>query len=221
MCAKYISMNDVRSVGRFITLEGIEGVGKSTQLAFVRDYLKQKNKVVTVTREPGGSLIAEAIRKLVLAPSLMEEKMRAETELLLFFAARAQHIHCVIKPALQRGHWVVCDRFTETSYAYQGGGRGVEVDFIRDLQKWIQKDLQSDCILLLDAPVEIALGRTRCRDQQDRIESETQDFFNRARTVYLARAKQMVGTYHFIDATRSIGEVQSQIRHVLDGLIQS
>ncbi len=213
-------MKNKLSVGCFITLEGIEGVGKSTQLAFVSDYLKAKNISVTITREPGGTLISEAIRKLVLAPSSAKEKISAETELLLFFAARAQHIHTVIKPALRRGDWVVCDRFTEASYAYQGGGRGIDLAFIRDLQKWIQKDLTIDCVLLLDAPVAIALGRTRRRNQLDRIESETQDFFNRARATYLERAKQMDNTYHIIDASLAVDEVQSQIKHVLDKLVQ-
>ncbi|MES2997799.1 MAG: dTMP kinase [Pseudomonadota bacterium] len=213
-------MKNRLSVGRFITLEGIEGVGKSTQLVFVSDYLKEKNISVTITREPGGTLISEAIRKLVLAPSSTKEKISAETELLLFFAARAQHIHTVIKPALRRGDWVVCDRFTEASYAYQGGGRGIDVAFIRDLQKWIQKDLTIDCVLLLDAPVAIALGRTRRRNQLDRIESETQDFFNRARATYLERAKQMDNTYPIIDASLSVDEVQSQIKQVLDKLVQ-
>jgi len=207
-------------MGCFITLEGIEGVGKSTQLAFISDYLKQKNIPVTITREPGGTPISEAIRQLLLAPALTQEKISAETELLLFFAARAQHIDTVIRPALRRGDWVICDRFTEASYAYQGGGRGIDVAFIRDLQQWIQKDLTVDCVLLLDAPVELALGRTRCRHQPDRIEAETQAFFNRARATYLARAKQKANRYHIIDASLSVPEVTSQIQHVLERLIR-
>jgi dTMP kinase len=212
-------MKTTLSVGRLITLEGIEGVGKSTQLAFISDYLKQRNISITLTREPGGSLISEAIRQLVLASPVTKEKMCAETELLLFFAARAQHIRTVIKPALCRGDWVICDRFTEASYAYQGGGRGIDLGFIDDLKKWIQKDLKIDCVLLLDAPVEVALGRTRYRNQLDRIESETQDFFSRARDTYLARAKQRVDTYYIIDASLALNEVQSQIKHVLDKLV--
>ncbi|MDQ8040211.1 MAG: dTMP kinase [Rickettsiella sp.] len=215
---KVVSIN-TSAIGRFITLEGIEGVGKSTQLNFVADYLKQKNRNVTITREPGGTPIAEAIRKLVLNSSFHDEKLTAEAELLLFFAARAQHIKNVIKPALQRGDWVVCDRFTEASYAYQGGGRGIDLEFITDLQKWIQKDLKIDCILLLDAPVETALDRTHHRTQFDRIELETCDFFKRARATYLTRAKHAPAIYHIIDASLPLKAVQSQIKHVLDKLI--
>ena len=147
-----------------------------------------------------------------------KETITAETELLLFFAARAQHIHTVIKPALQRGNWVLCDRFTEASYAYQGGGRGIDLAFINALQKWVQKDLTIDCVLLLDAPVDIALRRTHQRQQIDRIESETVDFFERARATYLARAKQMGHNYHIIDASLPLQEVQVQIKQVLDTL---
>jgi dTMP kinase len=172
-----------------------------------------------VTREPGGTVIAEAIRKLVLTSSLSDEILSAESELLLFFAARAQHIQSVIKPALQRGEWVVCDRFTEASYAYQGGGRGIDLKFIADLQTWIQKDLEIDCVLLLDAPVEIALQRTRQRQHIDRIEAETQDFFERARNIYLARAKQKKNHYQIIDASLSRHEVQVQIQQILDKLV--
>lgn len=148
-----------------------------------------------------------------------KEAVTPVTELLLFFAARAQHIHTVIEPALARGDWVICDRFIETSYAYQGGGRGIDLAFIQDLQKWVQKDLKIDCVLLLDAPVEMALQRTRRRKQIDRIESETADFFNRARAAYLARAKQPENAYYIIDASLALKEVQMQIKRVLDKLL--
>ncbi|BBB15246.1 thymidylate kinase [Candidatus Rickettsiella viridis] len=207
------------SHARFITLEGIEGVGKSTQLKFISDYLKQKNIPLTVTREPGGTPLAEAIRELVLTFDSSKETVTPETELLLFFAARAQHIHTVIEPALARGDWVICDRFIETSYAYQGGGRGIDLAFIQDLQKWVQKDLKVDCVLLLDAPVDLALKRTLRRKKIDRIESETADFFNRARDTYLARAKQAQNNYHIIDASLSLKEVQKQIQSILDRLL--
>lgn len=203
---------------RFITLEGIEGVGKSTQLKFVTDYLQQAGISLTVTREPGGTEVAEAIRALVLQSDFAPETIIPETELLLFFAARAQHIHYVIKPALQRGDWVLCDRFTETSYAYQGGGRGIDLAFIRSLQLWVQQDLKVNAVLLLDAPVDIALRRTHHR-QPDRIEAEKQDFFTRARASYLERAKQMPDCYHVIDASRSLPDVQKQIQQVLDQLL--
>jgi dTMP kinase len=174
---------------------------------------------VTLTREPGGTPIAEAIRRLVLTAA--KETIIPETELLLFFAARAQHIHTVIKPALQRGDWVICDRFIEASYAYQGGGRGIPLAFIAELQKWVQKELIIDAVLLLDAPVEVALGRTHQRKETDRIESETADFFKRARATYLARAKQMGNTYHIVDASLPLNEVQMQIKQILDTLLIS
>lgn len=204
---------------RFITLEGIEGVGKSTQLKFIADYLQKAGISLTVTREPGGTQVAEAIRTLVLQADFSPEVIIPEAELLLFFAARAQHIHYVIKPALQRGNWVLCDRFTETSYAYQGGGRGLDLAFIRSLQLWVQQDLKVDTVLLLDAPVDIALRRTHRRKTADRIETEKHDFFSRARASYLERAKQMSDCYHVIDASRSCKDVQKQIKHVLDQLL--
>jgi dTMP kinase len=185
-------------------------------LTFISEYLTQKNIPVITTREPGGTAVAEAIREFVLTAPL---DITAETELLLFFAARAQHIHAVIKPALQRGTWVICDRFTEASYAYQGGGRGIDLAFISDLQKWVQKDLNIDCVLLLDAPVEIALNRTKYR-KKDRIEAETHDFFNRVRTMYLARSQQFANLYHIIDASLSVQETQNQIKPLLEELIQ-
>lgn len=204
---------------RFISLEGIEGVGKSTQTQFVAEYLQHVGVSLVVTREPGGTPIAEAIRALVLQSDFAPETIIPETELLLFFAARAQHIHYVIKPALQRGDWVLCDRFTEASYAYQGGGRGIDLAFIRSLQLWVQQDLKVDAVLLLDAPVDIALRRTHHRKTVDRIEAEKQDFFTRARASYLERAKQMPHSYYVIDASRSLKDVQKQIKQVLDQLI--
>jgi dTMP kinase len=204
---------------RFITLEGIEGVGKSTQLKFIADYLREASVSLTVTREPGGTPIAEAIRALVLQSDFSPEVIIPETELLLFFAARAQHIHYVIKPALQRGDWVLCDRFTETSYAYQGGGRGLDLAFIRSLQLWVQQDLKVDKVLLLDAPVDIALRRMHHRKVADRIEAEKHDFFSRARASYLERAKQMPDFYQVIDASLSLKDVQKQIKQVLDQLL--
>lgn len=204
---------------RFIALEGIEGVGKSTQLKFISDYLQKKGIALTVSREPGGTALAEAIRRLVLQTDFSPETIIPETELLLFFAARAQHIHYVIKPALQRGDWVLCDRFTETSYAYQGGGRGLDPAFIRSLQLWVQQDLKINAVLLLDAPVDIALRRTHNRQHLDRIEAEKQDFFARVRASYLERAKQMPDCYHIIDASRSLQDVQAQIKQVLDKLL--
>lgn len=214
-----VIMKQDPSTARFITLEGIEGVGKSTQQTFIADYLQQAGISMTVTREPGGTQVAEAIRALVLQSDFSPETIIPESELLLFFAARAQHIHYVIKPALQRGDWVLCDRFTETSYAYQGGGRGIDLAFIRSLQLWVQDGLKVDAVLLLDAPVDIALRRTHHRKAVDRIEAEKQDFFARARAGYLERAKHMPDSYHVIDASCALKDVQKQTKQVLDQLL--
>jgi dTMP kinase len=204
--------------GRFVTLEGIEGVGKSTQLAFIQRYLKQAKQSVVITREPGGTPIAEAVRHLVLKQH--DEHVVPEAELLLLFAGRAQHIAHVIKPALTAGKWVICDRFTDATYAYQGGGRGMSTEHIAVLEKWVQADLQPDCVLLLDAPVKTALKRIKRRGKTDRIEAEQADFFQRVREAYLARAKQFPQRYKIIDAAAPLLKVQQQIKIVLDGLLK-
>lgn len=205
--------------GLLITLEGIEGAGKSTQLKFIEAYLQQKAIPVMSTREPGGTPLGESIRHLVLKNNVQHAPITKEAELLLFFAARAQHIEEVIKPALQQGQWVICDRFTETSYAYQGGGRGLESGIIEQLERWIQKDLKVDSVILLDIPLEIALQRTRQRRQADRIESETQDFFNRARATYLMRARKKPHTYQILEASLPKSALQEQLKTLLDKLI--
>jgi dTMP kinase len=210
-------MQDSRLANRFITLEGIEGVGKSTHMAFIAQYLQQAGQTVVLTREPGGTPVAEAIRHLLLKQH--DESITQETELLLLFAGRAQHIAHVIRPALAMGKWVVCDRFTDATYAYQGGGRGLSPLHIATLEQWVQKDLQPVCTLLLDAPVRVALQRTRQRGQLDRIETEQEDFFQQVRAAYLTRARQFPARYRIIDANMPLCEVQQQIKLILDKLL--
>lgn len=204
--------------GIFITVEGIEGVGKSTNIVWIQNHLMQHHVPVTVTREPGGTPIAEAIRQVLLTPHT--ELMTRETELLLMFAGRAQHIQTVILPALSAGQWVLCDRFTDASYAYQGGGRQIAYDRIAVLEEWVQGDLRPDLTLLLDAPVKLALSRAKHRSTPDRFESETEAFFNRVRQGYLDRAKQNPQRYRIIDASCEIQEVQQQITIILTEILQ-
>lgn len=202
----------------FITLEGIEGVGKSTHLAFIKRHLKEAGQTVVVTREPGGTPVAEAIRKVVLVPQ--EEPITPETELLLLFASRAQHIAQVIRPALAAGKSVICDRFTDATYAYQGAGRGMAIKRIAVLEKWVQAGLHPHCVLLLDAPVKVALKRIMRRKRLDRIEAEQEEFFQRVREGYLARAKELPNRYHVINAAAPITKVRKQIKDVLNGLLK-
>ncbi len=198
--------------GKFITLEGIEGVGKSTHLGYIKDWLSLKGISAITTREPGGGPVAERIRAIFLEK--LPEKITADTELLLLFAGRAQHLATVIIPALQRGQWVICDRFTDASYAYQGGGRHIPAERIALLENWVHHDLQPDLTLLFDAPVEIALARVQKRGESDRIEAEDKAFFNRVRNCYLARAKQYQ-RYRVIDASPSIEIVRQELVKVL------
>ena len=193
----------------FITLEGGEGVGKSTALNFLKKYFTQQKKSFVVTREPGGTAMGESIRQLLLHRE--EEKVLPETELLLLFAARAQHIATVIKPALAAGKVVISDRFTGSSYAYQGGGRQVPQAKIDFLAEWIQADVVPDLTFLLDAPVATGLSRLQNRQHKDRIEKEKVDFFERVRNAYLARAKQFPKRFVVIQADRPVGEVEQEI----------
>lgn len=193
------------SRGKFITIEGGEGVGKSTQIAALRDLLAARQLEVVVTREPGGTPRAERIRELLLENS--GESMPVTCELLLMFAARATHIENVIRPALMRGAWVVCDRFTDASYAYQGHGRGVHAEHIAALERFVQGDLRPDLTLLLDAPVDVGGARASARNtaagSSDRFEQEQRTFFERVRTGYLERARSEPGRIAVIDATGS------------------
>ncbi len=195
--------------GFFISLEGVEGVGKSTALKYVESLLKKNNIEFQLTREPGGTALAERIRDLLLSQS--QETVSAETELLLMFAARSQNVNEVIKPALVAGKYVVADRFVDASYAYQGGGRGVDIAKIDVLTDLVMQDLRPDVTLLLDAPVEVGLQRMAQRQQKDRIESEAVEFFERVRQQYLALAQRFPDRYRLIDAEQDVAGVQRQI----------
>lgn len=201
------------SRGRFITIEGIEGVGKSTQMALVVDILEQHGKEVIQTREPGGTLLAEKIRELLLAHN--QEAVLPVTELLLMFAARAQNVKNVIEPALNDGKWVVCDRFSDASRAYQGGGRGLASQFIEDLVKQVHPGLEPDLTLLLDAPVGVGKQRTEERGETDRIETEKNEFFQRVRGRYLELAKLHADRFTIIDASKSLAEVSAEVTQAI------
>ncbi len=206
--------NLAHCAGKFITFEGIEGVGKSTHMRLVCEALKTAAVPFIATREPGGTEIAEEIRALLLKHRT--ETMLATTELLLMFAARAQHIAKVITPALQEGKCVLCDRFTDASYAYQGGGRGLNLPNIAHLENMVQGDLRPDITILLDATdIDLCLERAKGIGTGDRIEVETRAFFDRARKVYLARAKDEPARFRIIDASKTIPEVQQQIMAAL------
>lgn len=202
--------------GKFLTIEGTEGVGKSTNLAFVRDWLQAKGIEVIVTREPGGTPLAEEIRALLLAKR--EESVDETAELLLVFAARAQHIAHVIKPALARGAWVLSDRFTDATFAYQGGGRGLSKEVIGQLEVLVQGELRPDLTLILDIDVELGLNRARQRGELDRFESETLSFFERVRSAYKARAALSPNRYALVDAGQELVAVQADIHRVLSNL---
>ncbi|GBO82976.1 dTMP kinase [Marinobacter adhaerens] len=200
--------------GQFITFEGTEGVGKSTQLTNAASTLDQMGVDYIVTREPGGTPMAEAIRELLLAPR--DEPVNEITELLLMFAARAQHLHTRILPALERGQWVLCDRFTDATFAYQGGGRGVPEERIALLETLVQGDIRPDHVIVLDAPVDTGMARARKRGELDRFEQEDLDFFQRIRDAYLARATAQPARYHVIDAARPLSEVSDQVSGLLN-----
>ncbi|WP_263262880.1 dTMP kinase [Pseudomonas entomophila] len=199
--------------GLFITLEGPEGAGKSTNREFIAGRLREVGMEVQLTREPGGTPLAERIRELLLAPS--EEPMAVDTELLLMFAARAQHIEQVIRPALARGAVVLCDRFTDATYAYQGGGRGVPLARIAQLEAFVQGTLQPDLTLIFDLPVEVGLARAAARGRLDRFEQEARGFFDAVRQAYLARATANPRRYQIIDASQPLADVQAHLNKAL------
>lgn len=207
-------MIEKTQLGQFITVEGIEGVGKSTSLRFLTNYLTKRSVDHVVTREPGGTQIAEQIRNIILAHHT--ELMSQDTELLLIFAGRAQHIANVIKPALNTGRWVVCDRFTDASYAYQGGGRGIAEQRIAILEQWVQGPLRPDLTILLNAPVTMALTRARDRSKPDRIEVEQAEFFERVQQCYLDRARHYPQQYRIVDASLDLSEVEAQLTEIID-----
>lgn len=210
-----MSPPDDRARGRFITLEGGEGVGKSTNLSFVEQYLTGAGIEVVTTREPGGTPLAEEIRDLLLA--VRDEAMAPLTELLLVFAARAQHLDQVIVPALERGAWVLCDRFTDATYAYQGGGRGLDLDAIAALETLVQNALQPDLTVYLDLPLDAAEARIGDRER-DRFERETRPFFERVRQQYLSRAAG-ASRFRIVDAGGELAVVQGRIAEVLDAFL--
>ena len=202
--------------GKFITVEGIEGVGKTTNIEFIRQQLAASGKDVLVTREPGGTPLGEAIRGLLLNPEYTG--MSPDCELQLMFAARAEHLARVIKPAVQAGQWVLCDRFTDATWAYQGGGRGLDAAKISALEDLVQGDFRPDITLLLDVPVEIGLERASKRGSLDRFEQETVDFFERVRQAYLVMAGKQDGRFRVIDASQPLEAVQKQLKEVLRSL---
>lgn len=204
--------------GRFVTVEGTEGVGKTTNIAWIRDCLMRHGIEPEMTREPGGTALAEDIRAMLLQPR--DEAMDEMTELLLVFAARAQHLNRRILPALQRGQWVLCDRFTDATYAYQGGGRQMNTSTIATLETLVQGSLRPDLVLILDIEPELGLQRARQRGEPDRFERETLAFFRRVRAAYLQRAFDDPSRYLLIDASQPLAQVQQQISAGLDDFLK-
>lgn len=199
--------------GCFITFEGIDGAGKSTHIQFVTDLLRAQNRQVVVTREPGGTVLGEKLREM-----LLHDKMNLETEALLMFAARREHIAEVIEPALKRGDWVISDRFTDASFAYQGGGRGLDLRKMRQLEAWVHPHLQPDLTLLFDVSPEVAQTRLEAARSPDKFEREKSAFFNRVRDEYLRRAKEFPGRFRIIDSSRSIEAIRETIRELIGEL---
>ncbi len=207
------------ATGRLITFEGIEGAGKSTQLQVLGEHLRGQGIEVCLTREPGGTAMAEKIRDLLLDTETPE--MAADTELLLMFAARADHLAHTIRPALANGIWVLSDRFTDASYAYQGAGRGVAEERIQSLEEWTQQELRPDLVLLLDLPAELGLQRATSRGSSDRFENEALDFFTRARSCYQKRAMQYPDRYRIIEASEPPDEVGRQVLGAVDKMMNT
>lgn len=203
--------------GRFLTLEGSEGAGKSTNLQHIAQWLEQQQIPFVQTREPGGTELGEELRSVLLQPR--SEPVDQLAELLIMFAARAQHLRQRIEPALAAGQWVLCDRFTDATYAYQGGGRGMSWDIIAQLETLVQQTLRPDAVILLDLPVEVGLQRAGQRGQLDRFEQENLGFFSRVRQAYLTRANASE-SYHVVDASLTPEQVAQQISGVLAGLLQ-
>lgn len=197
---------------KFITLDGIDGSGKSTHLATIKNWFEQQQLPVLFTREPGGTAIGETLREILLNPAT-QASLRTET--LLMFAARQQHLEEVILPALQQGISVVSDRFTDATFAYQGGGRGVPFADIETLENWVQGSLRPDLTLILDVPLEVSMERINRSREKDRFEQEQADFFTRVRAAYLQRAQAAPQHYAIIDSNRELAEVQAEIETIL------
>ncbi len=200
----------LHKAGRFITVEGIEGVGKSTNLAFMERVLEEAGQSVVVTREPGGTPLAEKIREVLIDPG--HPPCTPDTELLLMFAARAEHLAGKICPALARGEWVLCDRFTDATYAYQGAGRGIDTAHIKALEEWLQDGLRPDLTIVLDASVEVGMKRAGKRGELDRFEQEQRGFFERVRKAYLDIARREPGRVRVVNAERALPDVQAALR---------
>ncbi|GIX26539.1 MAG: thymidylate kinase [Burkholderiales bacterium] len=209
-------MGIVSARGKFITLEGIDGAGKSTHMDWIRDFLQGRGVPVVMTREPGGTPLGEALREVIL-----HQPMAAETETLLVFAARWEHLVRVIRPALATGRWVVSDRFTDATFAYQGGGRGVADEKLAALEAWVHPDFQPDLTLLFDAPEALARQRRGEGRKRDRFEGEEEAFFARVREKYLARARRYPDRIRVIDATRPIESIQKELEVILSSLVKN
>jgi dTMP kinase len=205
--------------GRFITVEGVEGVGKSTNMDFIADRVRAAGFKVLRSREPGGTPMAERIRDMLLQHG--DEPLPDLAELLLFFASRTLNIENAIRPALENGTWVLCDRFTDASRAYQGAGRGLNMDRINTLAEWAHGDLNPDLTVLLDAPAEVGMQRAKKRGETDRLESEQMSFYTRVRAQYLALAEAEPERFAVIDASQSLALVQDQIGAVIEGLLET
>lgn len=204
--------------GRFITIEGVEGVGKSTNIDFVQSLLDQHNIAYVSSREPGGTPLAEKIRDLLLDKS--HQEMTSITELMLMFSSRVQHVEVLVEPSLKKGTWVVCDRFTDSTYAYQGGGRGVDEGLIKQVDDLALNGYKPDITLLLDLPVEIGLSRAEQRGELDRFESESKTFFENVRNGFLRRAEAEPERFIVVDASQPIEQVQNDIKLAMQGVIQ-
>lgn len=201
------------ATGKFITFEGIDGAGKSTHIGFVADLLRARGVAVITTREPGGTPLGETLRTL-----LLKDKMHLETEALLMFAARREHLAQLIEPALARGDWVISDRFTDATFAYQGGGRKLPLDKLDDLERWVHPHLQPDLTLLFDVPLEVARSRLDATRDLDKFEREQADFFAATRAEYLRRAALFPNRFRVIDSTRPIAEVHQELSQIVAGL---
>jgi dTMP kinase len=198
--------------GKFITFEGIDGAGKSTHISFVASLLRERGHTVVTTREPGGTPLGEQLRTL-----LLHENMHLETEALLMFAARREHLAQVIEPALARGDWVISDRFTDATFAYQGGGRRLDRQKLESLEQWVHPNLQPDLTLLFDVPLEVARGRLALSGALDRFEQEEADFFAATRAEYRRRAEQYSSRFRVIDSSKPISDVKQELTEIIEG----
>ncbi|MBC3915895.1 dTMP kinase [Undibacterium sp. CY18W] len=213
-------MQSKNQTGKFLTFEGIDGAGKSTHIAYVAEYLQEKLQKrgikVICSREPGGTPLGETLRAL-----LLQHKMHLETEALLMFAVRREHLAQLIQPALERGDWVISDRFTDATFAYQGGGRKLPLDKLNALEQWVHPDLQPDLTLLFDVPLEVARARLDATRDLDKFEQEKADFFAATRQEYLRRAAEFPQRFRIIDSTQSIADIRLQLDKLMDELLDS